>query len=204
MRILAPGCIALTAILSACVSTPSAGSLGEGSDATPRIVSVDSAVPPRSAIVQLEQPAYVALLLVAPGHSATLLYPGDSTTNNRLNGGTSTLSFRIPENIAPPDSTSLIRRGRVMSDTNLRGTRPRLPGAGEGPIDPETPTYLLLVTSPQRLEYVRIREKTVGVSLPVVESEALNAVGKTIKATIADEPRAWAGWFQRVEVRSSR
>lgn len=203
MRILALCTITLP-VLAACASTPNAGALGEGSATTPRIVAVDTAVPPRSASVELDEPAYAALLLVAPGHSATLLYPADSLVNNRLSAGTTTVSFTVPERLVPSDSAMLIRRGRVTRDTTLRSARPALPRTGESPIPPETPTYLLLVTSPQRLDYNRIREKTSGVSLPVIESEALNAVGKTIKSTIADEPRAWAGYFHRVDVSSDR
>lgn len=200
MRILAAGTITLTVVLGACVSTPNAGSLGEGSTKAPKIVGVDTAVPPRTASVQLEEPAYAALLLVAPGHSATLLYPADAQTNNRLNAGATTLQFRVPDALVPSDSAMLIRRGREVRDTTLRTTRRPLPRESERPIDPEAPSYLLLVTSPQRLEFARIREKTAGVSLPVIESEALNAVGKTIKSTIVEEPRAWAGYFHRVDL----
>jgi hypothetical protein len=187
-------------VLVACVSTPNAGSLGEGSAKAPKIVGVDTAVPPRSASVQLEEPAWAALLLVAPGHSATLLYPPDSQTSNRLTAGATTLQFRIPDALVPSDSTVLIRRGREVRDTTLRTTRRPIPRDSERPIDPESPSYLLLVTSPQRLDFARIREKTTGVSLPVVESEALNAVGKTIKSTIVDEPRTWAGFYHRVDL----
>ena len=44
--------------------------------------------PPAAATVQLDRDGYAALILVAPGHSATLLYPADSTTDTRLSAGT--------------------------------------------------------------------------------------------------------------------
>jgi hypothetical protein len=44
-------------------------------------------------------------------------------------------------------------------------------------------------------------EKTAGVSIPNIETEALNAVGKAIKSTILSEPRELAGYYQRVELR---
>jgi hypothetical protein len=62
----------------------------------------------------------------------------------------------------------------------------------------------LLVTSPKPLVYQRIIEKTAGVSIPLIDTEALNAVAKAIKATIPSEPRDWAGYYQRVELRRRR
>lgn len=184
------------AVLAACSSAPKVGSLGEGSSATPKIVAVDTALPPRAATVDLTQPGYAALLLVAPGHSATLLYPGDSTTDNRLPAGRTTLQFGVPSKLVPTDSTGMLRRTRVPMDTSLRSMRRE--GADAGPIRSDTPTFLLLVTSPQRLDYGRIKEKTLGVSLPALDMEALNAVAKAVKSTIADEPRTWAGYYHEI------
>lgn len=199
MRILALSTTTLTLFIGACASAPKVGSL-EGSATTPRIVAVDSTLPPRSVAVELTEPAYAALLLVAPGHSATLLYPSDSLVSNHLSTGRTTLSFRIPDNLVPTDSTGMLRRTRSPSDTSLRSTRREMPSMGGGPIRPDTPAFLLLVTSPQRLDYKRIHEKTTGVSLPAYDMEALNAVAKTIKGTITEEPRTWAGYYHQVEL----
>lgn len=208
MRILAACAYTLTFLGSACVSTPNVGQLGEGSASAPKIIAVDSGRPPRSVSVQLDQPAYVAILLVAPGHSATLLYPTDSVTDNRLAAGPSNLSFRIPEVLVRSDSAVLVQRARQRQaqDSSLRrNSRVRAAGsAGLQPLPPETPTYLLLVTSPQSLNYGRIVAKTAGVSIPLVETEALNAVGKAIKSTLAVEPRAWAGTYLLVELSKLR
>jgi len=203
VRIPALGIATLALFGAACASTPDTGALGEGVAPLGRIVGVDTAHPPTAAGVELESPAYGALLLVAPGYSATLLYPDDSTTNNRLSAGTNTLSFRIPKGLLQRDS--MLRNPRTAArDTAMHGRRPAIARVGTGPLPPEVPTFLLLVTSPQPLDYRRIREKTVGVSLPVVETEALNAVGKAIKATIATEPRTWAGHYQRIELTRPR
>jgi hypothetical protein len=67
-----------------------------------------------------------------------------------------------------------------------------------------TQTYLLLVTSPQPLSYQRIIEKTAGVSIPSIETEALNAVAKAIKSTIPSEPREISGYYQRIELRKPK
>lgn len=153
--------------------------------------------------VEMDQPGYAAALLVAPGHSATLLYPSDSLVNNQLTAGAHQLTFRIPDVLVPSDSPAL-RRQRTDSARISARSRARAPRPAIMPISPMTPAFLLLVTSPQRLVYQRIVEKTAGVSIPTIETEALNAVGKAIKSTLASEPREWAGYFQRIELRRPR
>jgi hypothetical protein len=187
--------------------------LGEGSALRPRISAVDTSRPPRNVTIELDQPGYVAVLLVAPGHSATLLYPTDSITNNRFNAGTQQLSIRIPDVLVqsdsirnrgrvpqrvgrPPRDSSILNPGRQPSDSALRGRN-----TNPAPLLPTVPTYLLLVTSPKPLVYQRIIDKTAGVSIPIVEDEALNAVAKAIKSTIPEEPREWAGYYHRIELR---
>ena len=195
--------VVIGTFVSACVSTPVNGTLGEG-PVYPRITAVDSLHPPRSAWIEMDQPGYAAVLLVAPGHSATLLYPRDSLTNNKLTPGAHLISFQIPDLLVQTDS---LRPRRQQSDSALRnrgGMRAASRGAGPPPVPATTPTYLLLVTSPQPLSYQRIIEKTAGVSIPSIEAEALNAVAKAIKATIPSEPREVSGYYQHVELRKPR
>lgn len=186
---------------AACASAPVAGPLGEGSVAAPGIVLVDSAFPPRHVAVRLDQPGYVALLLVAPGHSATLLFPNDSASGNQFTAGTHQIGFQIPGLLVLSDSMLRISRGR---DTSRLSTRTRTTRRTTMPIPSETPTFFLVVTSPQQLSYQRIIEKTSGVSIPTLDTEALNAVGKAVKSTIANEPREWAGYYRPVELRRPR
>lgn len=211
MRIVVVGSLALTIIVLACASVPNAGALADGSSLHPRIVAVDTSHPPKNVLVDLDQPGYVAVVLVAPGHSATLLWPPDSTTDNRLSAGTHQLSFQVPKLLVQVDSlrnpdrvqrtrrqqdSSILNPGRQRYDTSMRTRDGRMSA-----ITPTTPTHLLLITSPRPLVYRRILDKTAGVSIPMIEMEALNAVAKAIKATIPDEPREWAGYYQRVELR---
>jgi hypothetical protein len=171
---------------AACVNAPTAGSLGEGSSHQPAIVAVDSAVPPRAATIRLGERAHAALLLVAPGHSSTLLWPPDSTTDNELGAGSHRLAVDIPDPLLRVDTVA-----RQPGDVRIRTrTRP-----GMSAIPPETRTYLLLVTSPRPLVYRRMLDVTAGVSIPIVEIEALNAVAKAVKGTIPDEPRPWSAHY---------
>lgn len=214
MRTVVSYSVAILAVALACASVPTAGPLSEGSALHPRITAVDTIRPPRFAWVEMDQPGYAALVLVAPGHSATLLYPRDSLTSNQLSGGTHQLSFQVPELLVQSDSTrnpladrrrqredsSIRNPGRQRADTSMRARGPRT----TMPLLPTTPTYLLLVTSPQPLVFQRILEKTAGVSIPSVETEALNAVAKAIKSTIPNEPREWSGYYQRVVLHRPR
>ena len=191
------------AAVTACVSTPEGGTLGEGAAVFPKIVSVDTAFPPRSVMVQLNQPAYAAVLLVAVGHSATLLYPSDSTTNNQLSAASHSLRIEIPSLLAQSDSERIARARdsmRVRTPRSRTGTRTRT----ATPLPPNAVVYLLLLTSPQPLVYQRIIDKTGGVSIPNIDNEALNAIAKAVKSTLTAEPREWAGHYLPIELRRSR
>jgi hypothetical protein len=195
--------LVMTLACVACASGPTAGPLGEGAAPRVEIIAVDSALPPRHASVQLAQQSYVALILVAPGHSATLLYPADSATTNRFAAGNHQLAFQIPEMLVRSDSM-LRMLPAPRGDTTRIGARRAGRGTVLPPLPPTTPTYLLAVSSPQELNWRRILDKTLGVSIPTIDTEALNAVGKAIKSTIANEPREWAGYYRLVELREYR
>ena len=199
------GAAAATVAAVACApAKPKLGPIGEVPTNPTRITAVDSGHPPTSVSVQLDEPGYAAVLLVAPGHSATLLYPPDDTTRNRLDAGAHQLRFTVPDNLIPMDSARMaaaMARARERDrDTTVR-TRQRAPITRTTPIQPLTPTFLLVVTSPQPLSYTRITERTNGVSIPLGDLEALNAIGKTVKSTIPAEPRVWAGFYQQVQLR---
>lgn len=191
--------IVLLAFL-ACAKQATFGALGDSpSPPSPtRIAAVDSTRPPRSISLQLDQPGFVVVMLIAPGHSATLLYPPDSATDNRLAAGAHTLRVQIPEQLVQTDSQRAAAMARARdSGFSARRTRPR----GVTPLLPTTPTYFLVITAPQQLSFSRVREKTAGVSIPLDDMEALNAVAKAVKSTLASEPREWAGYYQLVEIR---
>lgn len=205
MRIAFAGLLSITLLGAGCASNPGGGTLGEGGVAEPRITAIDSSVPPRSATVQLKQSAYVALFLVAPGHSVSLLYPTDSTTDNRRAAGTHVLPFEVPPLLVETDSQRLVR----MRDAQRAATRRRRPAPSAGPVNvgpipAAVNPYLLLLTAQQELDYNRMIEKTGGVSIPNVDTEALNAVAKAVKATLTSEPRAWSGHYQSVLLRRFR
>ncbi len=194
--------IGVIAVAAACATTPAGGTLSDGSVAQPKIVAVDSAVPPRSIMVQMPQAGYATVVLVAVGHSTTLLYPPDSTTNNQLSAGSHSLSFEIPALLAQSDSERIARARDTIRSRPTRNRAARI--RGPTPLPPNTVTYLLLITSPQPLVYQRLLDKTAGVSIPNIDSEALNAIAKAVKSTLPAEPREWAGHYLPIELRRTR
>ena len=187
-------------MLASCSKQANFGPLGDSP--TPpsptRITAIDSALPPRYVSVQLDQPGYATVILVAPGHSATILYPADSAADNRLGAGSHTLPFQIPEMLVQTDSQRMAAITRARdSGFSARRTRPR----GITPLSATTPTYFLVISSPQQLSWQRMREKTAGVTIPIYDMEALNAIAKAVKSTLATEPREWAGYYRQAEIR---
>ena len=207
MRIVAVSLLPTAAFVISCASTPDVGPLGESVALRPPVITtVDTARPPHFVWVQMDQPAYAAVLLVAPGHSATLLYPREQFTSNQLTAGAHQLTFDVPDLFVSADSLRDAERasGRQRMDSINRARARRRTGTTQPsamPISPLVPTYLLVITSPQPLVYQRIVDKTAGVSIPNIELEALNAVVKAVKSTLPDEPREWAGYYRRVDLR---
>lgn len=183
--------------LAACASAPKLGPIGESPTSPIRITAIDSTHPPRWLSAQLDEQSYVAVLLVAAGHSATLLYPPDSTTNNQLPAGQHTLNVTVPAVLLESDSARIAGLIRARDSSRVRT---RVPTVRTPALQPTTPTYFLVVTSPQPLSYSRIVAKTTGVSIPTLDLEALNAVGKAVKSTIEADPRVWNGFYQLVKL----
>lgn len=205
MRILLAPIVVLAA-LTACTSAPKAGPLGEGFGGASRIVAVDTALPPQFAVVELAQPMHVAVLLIIPGHSATLLHPRDSAAGQRLDAGQSTVRFEVPALLARRDSDAIRQRQGTLSaqDSVLRRRRTTgMSSNSPGPVPANAATFLLLLASPQALSPQRIIERTVGVSIPSMDDEALNAVAKTVRATLP-EPRTLEGYYQLIELTRPR
>jgi len=192
--------LALLALVAACAPVQAvSGPIGEGAPDHPDITAVDSMHPPKSASVRLDKDAYVVLLLVAPGHSATLLYPKDSTTDNHLSAGAHEIAFQVPGRMTLSDTARRALDQRERSDSADRSrARPTAPQtSGMRPIMPNTNTFLLIVSSPQPLVYQKVVDKTVGWSIPLDDMEALNAVAKQVKSTITN-PRDWSAAFHVV------
>ncbi|HEX7938146.1 MAG TPA: hypothetical protein VF483_04085, partial [Gemmatimonadaceae bacterium] len=189
----------LVSVVAGCTNVIVGGPLGEGAPDYPDITAVDSTYPPRNASIKLDKDAYTVMLLVAPGHSATLLYPKDSSVDNHLTAGTHSIAFQVPGPLVLTDSFMLKRteleRQRYDSAARIRARMSSTAGSTMPPLSPNATTYLLVVTSPQPLTYARVFERTAGWSIPLDDMEALNAVAKQVKSTITKTPKDWSGAY---------
>jgi hypothetical protein len=185
------------------VSTPNAGPLGEGFNLHPAVTSVDTAKPPTFAWIELDQQDYVALVLVQPSRGVTLLYPRDSVTDNRLSAGAHQLTFLLSATRASMDSLNRVRRRTPQREDSMRiASERRAPSSMSAPA--ATENYLLLFASPEPISYARVHEKLTGISIPIEDMEALNAVAKAVKSTLPTEPRQWAAYYRLIELAPPR
>ena len=189
-------------VVAGCNTVIVGGPLGEGAPDYPNITAVDSAFPPKNVSVRLDKDAYTVLLLVAPGHSATVLFPKDSTTDNRLSAGPHDIAFQVPGSLVLTDSFMLKRtdqqRQRYDSAARVRARSSTTATSTMPPLSPNVATYLLVVTSPQPLVYSRVVDRTAGWSIPLDDMEALNAVAKQVKSTITKTPKDWSAAYHVV------
>jgi hypothetical protein len=201
-----PAGIALIALTAGCASAPAVLHIGDAPDIGATLSLVDSASPPRNLEITLSQPAHVAVLLVVPGRGATLVYPRDTSLGpTHFLGGRHRVAAWYPGRAvtASVDSTPRhaqdtlfdVRRPLPIDTVGRRRTRT---GFGDQVEDPRerqrnlTPSYLLLVATPAPLHPDVIRRRVEGVTIPLNESEALNAIGKLVRST-ADPAARWAG-----------
>jgi hypothetical protein len=201
-----PASIALIAVVAGCASAPAVLHIGDAPDLGATLSLMDSAAPPRNLEITLSQPAHVAVLLVVPGRGATLVYPRDTSLGpTHFLGGQHRVTAWYPGRgiaatvdsaaRAAQDSSFDVRRP-VPTDTV--GRRRARTGFGDQVEDPRdrhrnlTVSYLLLVATPARLHPDVIRRRVEGVTIPLNESEALNAIGKLVRST-ADPSARWAG-----------
>lgn len=199
MRTIAVMIAGTALVVSACATAPTSGALGEGFNHHPAVTAVDTARPPHFAWVELDQQDYVALLLVQPGRGVSLLYPRDSAMDNRLTAGAHQLTFSLPNNRALLDSLNRQRRRTPGREDTLRTVAEQRAASGMAP--PQTmDNYLLLFASPEPITYAKVHDKLSGVSIPIDDMEALNAVAKAVKSTLPTEPREWGAFYRLLDL----
>jgi len=184
-------------VANACASAPTAGAIGEGFDVHPAVTSVDTAKPPHFAWIELDRQNWVALLLVQPGRGVTLLYPRDSATDNKLTAGAHQLTFTLSNTRATVDSLNRARRRTPGREDTLRTITEQRTSAPPAQMQDN---YLLLFSSPELLTWTRVHDKLTGVSIPIDDMEALNAVAKAVKSTQPTEPREWGAYYRLIDL----
>ena len=181
-----------------CAGAPKPRQLGEYSVLTPRLAVVDSEHPPVNLTVELSAPASIVVAYVSPGRSTRIVYPADTMGAARLAAGVQriTASWPAPRaalDRARRDSIARANAGRVGRDTIGRGrtqTIRALPDPESG-LAPEG--YLLLFATPSSLPYAEVRRKVEGVTTPLDDDEALNAIAKQVRSTLPGSAQ-WAAY----------
>jgi hypothetical protein len=194
----------LGAALAGCASGSRPRLLGDAhATLGPQLALADSLRPPRELAITLSNPASAVVLFVVPGRGAVVVYPADSVVDNRLAAGTHRVSARWPQSFLAGDTIGpeLARqpdpRGR---DSVLAGRTPRREGAAPRAPQLISSGYLLLVTVAEPLPWAAVRERVEGMTIPIVDDEALNAMGKAVRS-VASPSAPWAGYAIDVRVR---
>ncbi len=184
------------ALVTACASGPPKPRLvGDAPELGARMAIGDSASPPRQVTVELAQPSSAVLVYVVPGQGASLVYPADTLHSARLAEGAHVVSPEFPRLRSPSAARaardSARRAGTMPGERDPRGAR-GAPGAM--PRQMMVPQgFLMLIATRASLDPAVVARRLEGTSIPGEESEALNAVGKLVRAT-ANVVAPWAGF----------
>jgi hypothetical protein len=159
--------------------------------------------------VNLSAPAYVTMMFVVPGRGSVIVYPTDSSTNNRLESGQHDVSLSFPSQPMSRDSAlAALRRQTnrrpgnapppaqprptptpVMDSTRRDSTRADAPL--RAPVTEANPSsspvgYLVVVASSATMPYALLKRRIEGVTIPIEDQEALSTVMKLVKSMLPD------------------
>jgi hypothetical protein len=188
---------ALLMLAAACASGGDVGQLGDYAAYTPTLTTVEGQTRPSTVNVSLANPAFAVVLFVIPGRGATLIYPADTGASNYLTAGTHTLTTSFSDRSKLVDTSFL---PRPQNDSTRRRAQNTQPAARFDISALEREGYLLLVTSADSLRAGQIARRIDGVTIPIEDDAALNAVSKLV---IGSNPRSasWAAFYRLVQVK---
>lgn len=183
-------------LAAACASGPPKPRLvGDAPDLGARLVISDSVSPPRQVTVEVAQPASAVLLYVVPGQGASLVYPADTLHSARLTEGAHVVTPEFPKLLSAGAARAAARDSARRSGA-MRGDRdPRAARRSPATMPPQVvvpPGFLMLIATRASLDPAVVARRLEGTSIPGEVREALNAVGKLVRAT-ANVVAPWAG-----------
>lgn len=169
---------------------------GEYTTFSPRVSTSDKQPRPTKVTVQLAKPANVAVFLVTPGRTPTLLYPADSTQSTYVDAGTHEVTTALANKPATRDTSRLVRRpsegvttrGGMGQRGGSRDTMGTMMDRRLG-----ATSYLLIYASQEPLSFKSLSTKVQGLTIPAEDNEALNTVTKLIHGT-QQGAGPWAAW----------
>ena len=190
--------------LAACASGGETGRLGDYAVHSPTLATIKGETRPTHLDVNLTSPGYVAVLFVIPGRGASLIYPGDSATVNRLPAGTQAITTTFSDRSKLIDTTFF--RGLPQRDSSRNRQRPtdeerqRRTNRSFDPSTIEREGYLLMIVTGDALNYATVARRIDGVTIPAEDEEALNTVAKLVVGTTARN-RPWSAYYKLVDVK---
>jgi hypothetical protein len=183
------------ALVAACASGPSKPRMvGDAPELGARLVINDSVSPPRQVTVEVAQASSAVLVYVVPGQGASLVYPADTLHSARLTEGAHVVSPEFPKllsaSAARAARDSARRGGAMPGERDPRDARSAPAVMPPQVIVPQG--FLMLIATRASLDPAAIARRLQGTSIPGVDDEALNAVGKLVRST-ANVVAPWAG-----------
>jgi len=194
-------------LVSGCATSGETGRLGDYTAHAPTLSPIKGETRPTHLDVNLTSPGYVAVLFVIPGRGASLIYPVDSTTSNRLGAGTHSITTSFNDRSKLIDTTyfrGLPQRGGT--DTTRNRPRPsseeqaRMRNRAFDPSQIEREGYLLMIVTDDPLNYAPVARRIDGVTIPAEDEEALNTVAKLVVGT-TNRNKPWSAYYKLVDVK---
>ena len=191
-------------LIAACASGGGGGKLGDYTVHMPQLSTVQGEERPTHLNVSLSKPGYVAVLFVIPGRGASLIYPADTSANNYLTAGSQQITTAFSDRSKLIDTTFMPRRVAGTGSDSLPRRQATTRNSAQIPrFDPSQfirAGYLLMITTEEPLNIAQVSRRIEGVSIPMEDTEALNAVAKLVVAT-TPRNKPWAGYYREVEAK---
>lgn len=129
-----------------------------------------------------------------------MVYPIDSTTYNYLPAGQHDIPTTFSGTRRLAGSDTLLMRRPPASNRERRNGNGRNQNASIMNRPFATSGYLLMLTSALPLSYAAVAPRVEGVTVPIEDDEALNAIAKQVLST-TDRSKPWSGYYQRIDTR---
>lgn len=190
------------ALVTACASGPPKPRLvGDAPELGARLVISDSVSPPRQVTVQLARPSSAVLVYVVPGQGASLVFPADTLHSARLGEGAHVVAPEFPR-VLSASAARAARDSARRDGVRPRERDPRDARSAPAAMPPQVAVpqgFLMLIATQASLDPAAVARRLQGTSIPGEEGEALNAVGKLVRAT-SNIVAPWAGFALPVKL----
>lgn len=167
------------ALAAGCASAGKPRILGDNPTFAPTVVLTATERVPIGVTLQLPEPAHVAMFLVRPGAETALIYASDTAQSGRMPAGSYEIATSYGRS-ASGDTARLIRRAPT---TQRPPTQPNTRTGRQQAMEEEEGGFVLVYTSETPLSPDTLRQRVVGITVPIYDTDALNTVAKLVRST---------------------